>query len=51
LAEGRAAYLHVATDTATVNGVALQAGDAAVLEGERELRARGDGEVVLFDLA
>jgi len=51
LAEGRAAYLHVATGTATVNGVALQAGDAAVLEGEREIRASGDGDVVLFDLA
>lgn len=51
LAPGRAAYLHLATGTATVNGVALAAGDAVTVEGDSELVASGDGEAVLFDLA
>ena len=51
LAPGRAAFVHIATGTATVNGTALVAGDAVALEDETEVVARGDGDVLLFDLA
>ena len=51
LAGGRAAFVHVATGTATVNGTPLTAGDAAALEDEREVVVSGDGDVLLFDLA
>jgi redox-sensitive bicupin YhaK (pirin superfamily) len=51
LAPGRAAFVHVATGTATVNGLALEAGDAVAVEGEPEVRVSGAGEVLLFDLA
>ena len=49
LAPGRAAWLHVATGTATVNRLDLQAGDAVAAEG-KSLTLTGDGQVVLFDL-
>ncbi len=48
---GRAAFVHVATGTATVNGAALVAGDAGAVEDEAEVVVSGDGEVLLFDLA
>ncbi|VTR91993.1 Uncharacterized protein OS=Methylococcus capsulatus (strain ATCC 33009 / NCIMB 11132 / Bath) GN=MCA2268 PE=3 SV=1: Pirin [Gemmata massiliana] len=48
---GRAAFVHVATGGATVNGTKLVAGDAVAVEDERELTVSGDGEVLLFDLA
>ncbi len=51
LGAGRAAYVHVATGRATVNGAALVAGDAVAVEGEREVIVHGDAEVLLFDLA
>ena len=51
LALGRAAFVHVATGSATVNGTKLTAGDAVAVEDERELVASGEGEVLLFDLA
>jgi quercetin 2,3-dioxygenase len=51
LAPGRAAFVHVATGTAIVNGEALVAGDAVAVEGEREVVVSGDAEVLLFDLA
>jgi redox-sensitive bicupin YhaK (pirin superfamily) len=53
LRKGRAAYLHVATGAATVNGARLSAGDGAIIEDEREVVVAGDkpGEVLLFDLA
>lgn len=51
LAAGRAAFVHVATGTATVNGAKLVGGDAVAVEGEREVVATGDGEVILFDPA
>lgn len=50
LAEGRAAFVHVATGTATVNGTALVAGDAVAVEDEREVVVTGDGDLLLFDL-
>ncbi|MBX9579115.1 MAG: pirin family protein [Gemmataceae bacterium] len=52
-AAGRAAYLHVATGTATVNGVVLTAGDGVAVEGEPAVTVAGDpaAEVLLFDLA
>ena len=51
LAPGRAAFVHVATGSATVNGTKLAAGDAVAVEDEREVIVDGDGEVLLFDLA
>lgn len=51
LASGRAAFVHVATGRATVNGTPLVAGDAAAVEDEREVVVSGDGEVLLFDLS
>ena len=53
LAPGRAAYLHVATGAATVNGRKLTAGDGVAVEGEPAVTAAGDAaaEVILFDLA
>jgi len=52
LAKGRLAYVHLAQGELTVNGVALQAGDAAKLQAE-ELISIGQGkqaEVLVFDL-
>jgi|SRR5579883_130877 len=51
LQPGRAAYLHVATGNATVNGTKLTAGDAIAVEDESEVVVGGEGEVLLFDLA
>jgi redox-sensitive bicupin YhaK (pirin superfamily) len=53
LKPGRAAFLHVATGSATVNGEKLVAGDAVAVENEAEVTVTGDaaGEVLLFDLA
>jgi redox-sensitive bicupin YhaK (pirin superfamily) len=49
----RKAYVHVARGKLRVNGVELADGDAAMLDGERELRLdQGQGaEVLVFDLA
>ncbi len=49
----RLAYVHVARGAVTVNGQALQAGDAAKLDGETllELGEGRDAEVLVFDLA
>jgi redox-sensitive bicupin YhaK (pirin superfamily) len=53
LVRGRAAYLHIATGSATVNGQRLTAGDALVVEDETAVVVNGNeaGEVLLFDLA
>jgi hypothetical protein len=53
LAPGRHAWVHVASGSATVNGKALSAGDAAALSDEaRVVIEGGDGaEVLVFDLA
>ena len=53
LRPGRAAYLHVATGAAAVNGRELIAGDGLVVEGEPTVEVTGNapGEVLLFDLA
>jgi redox-sensitive bicupin YhaK (pirin superfamily) len=48
---GRAAFVHVATGTATVNGTQLVAGDAVAVEDESAVVVSGEGEVLLFDLA
>ncbi|NUA30703.1 pirin family protein [Cupriavidus basilensis] len=52
LAPGRKAYVHVARGRVTVNGKALEAGDAAQLESAESVTlAHGDGaEVLVFDL-
>ncbi|WP_428417530.1 pirin family protein [Methylibium sp.] len=49
----RLAYVHVARGGVSVNGQALQAGDAAKLDGESRLElSDGQGaEVIVFDLA
>ena len=51
LKPGRAAFVHVATGSATVNGAKLAAGDAVAVEDEAAVIASGEGEVLLFDLA
>jgi len=53
LAAGRRAYLHVARGEATVNGVALAAGDALKLTDATKIEvSQGQhAEVLLFDLA
>lgn len=53
LRQGRLAYVHVVRGALEVNGHALTAGDAAMLESEPrvELRAGRSAEVLVFDLA
>jgi quercetin 2,3-dioxygenase len=53
LKPGRAAFVHVATGSATVNGAKLVAGDAVAIEDEPRVTVTGGelGEVLLFDLA
>jgi len=52
LRKGRAAWVHIATGEATINGQELQAGDAIAIEGEPEITVAGDtGQVLVFDLA
>lgn len=53
LKAGRAAFVHVATGSATVNGEKLAAGDAVAVEDEAVVTLTGDtaGEALLFDLA
>lgn len=52
VAPGRRAYVHAARGDVTVNGKALRAGDAAMLENEPEVRLEkgSHAEVLLFDL-
>ena len=52
LQPGRLAYVHVARGTATVNGKALKAGDAAMLTDETSITvSNGDNaEVLVFDV-
>ncbi len=50
-APGRAGWLHLATGTATVNGLSLTAGDGLAIADEATLSVTGDGEAILFDLA
>ena len=49
----RLGYVHVARGSIEVNGQRLDAGDAAALEGESQLRLRGGrgADVLVFDLA
>jgi redox-sensitive bicupin YhaK (pirin superfamily) len=53
LQSARKAYVHLMRGSLQVNGLALTAGDAALIEGETELSLTdGDGaEVLVFDLA
>jgi hypothetical protein len=52
LAAGRQAYVHVVRGKVTVNGIALDGGDALKVTGEEAVTlARAAGaEVLLFDL-
>ena len=49
----RKAYVHLVRGRLNVNGTPLVAGDAALLEGERQiaLESGKDAEVLVFDLA
>lgn len=53
LATGRKAYVHLVRGALKVNGVALHAGDAALLADERQvaLTEAQDAEVLVFDLS
>jgi hypothetical protein len=53
LAPGRKGYVHLVRGALEVNGTRLQAGDAALLDGETRIAlARGEqAEVLVFDLA
>ena len=52
LRPGRAAWVHVARGSASVNGNALHEGDGAAVTGEERVRFLGDGsaEILVFDL-
>jgi redox-sensitive bicupin YhaK (pirin superfamily) len=52
LASNRKAYVHLIRGEVSVNGVALTAGDATLLDGEPliELTRAKDAEVLVFDL-
>ena len=52
LQQGRIAYVHVARGALTVNGVAVEAGDAVRVDEEAQVSLDGaaDAEVLLFDL-
>jgi redox-sensitive bicupin YhaK (pirin superfamily) len=53
LATGRKGYVHLLRGDIEVNGSALSAGDAALLEGETSIKLSGGktAEVLVFDLA
>jgi hypothetical protein len=53
LARGRLSYVYMARGALEVNGLPLGAGDAAMLQGEAELRLQQgrQAEVLVFDLA
>lgn len=53
LADGRAAYIHIATGEVELAGHTLRAGDAAIIEEPTEIEVKGieAGQVLLFDLA
>ena len=53
LPPNRRAYLHVARGAASLNGVALEAGDGARIESESKIRleSNSSAEILLFDLA
>lgn len=50
--KGHRGWLHVARGTATVNGLALKAGDGLAIDGEPRISigSADEGEVLLFDL-
>ena len=53
LDSNRKSYVHLVRGELSVNGVALATGDAALIEGERQLRLDHgkDAEVLVFDLS
>jgi len=51
VAPGRRVWVQIVHGAATVNGVALSAGDAAAITGETALAIAGDGELLVFDMA
>ena len=51
IAPGRHAFVQVTAGSLDLNGVELVEGDGAALSGEAEVRLRGAGEALVFDLA
>ena len=54
LPSGRAAWLHVASGNATINGAAVNAGDGVAVSHESEIKIAGGSEaaeILLFDVA
>ena len=53
LAPGRLSYVHLIRGALTVNGIALQTGDAAMMSEETQVSvsAGKQAEVLVFDLA
>jgi redox-sensitive bicupin YhaK (pirin superfamily) len=49
--DGRHGWVQVARGSVDVNGEKLEAGDGAAISDEKSITLRGDGEVLLFDLA
>ena len=52
LADKRSAYVHIATGSAVVNGIELNAGDAVKLTDESQVtvQLQADAQVLVFDL-
>jgi hypothetical protein len=52
LAAGRSAYVHIATGSAVVNGLELNAGDAVKITDEAQVvvQLQADAQVLVFDL-
>ncbi|MGI4877965.1 MAG: hypothetical protein ACRYG4_10840 [Janthinobacterium lividum] len=51
IAAGRRVWVQTVHGDATINGVALTAGDAPAITGETALAIAGDGELLVFDMA
>lgn len=50
LRQGRGAWVQVFAGALTVNGVKMNAGDGAIVEGEAQVALSGTGEALVFDL-
>ena len=52
LGQGRSAYVHIATGSAVVNGIELNAGDAVKITDESQVtvQLQADAQVLVFDL-
>ena len=48
--DGRYGWIQVASGDVEINGTKLSAGDGAAIVGESEVKIKGQGEILLFDL-